>query len=144
MATGFFGDPFRRFFYGSPLHFQIPGMNPPMDWFESANSHCFKLNVPGFGKENIKVEVDEQNVLHIRGEGSKEKEEAQGQNDAVWHSLERRKAADFHRAIELPENVKVDQIKAQIENGVLTILVPKDVTPKPTKARTIHISTSKL
>ncbi|KAL8160163.1 hypothetical protein V2J09_001700 [Rumex salicifolius] len=140
MATGFLGDPFKRFFYGSPVYFQIPGLNPPMDWFESANSHCFKLNIPGFGKENVKVEVDEENVLHIRGEGGKEKED---KNDAVWHSQERAKTADFHRAIELPEKVKVDQIKAQVENGVLTILVPKDVTPKPSKARTIHIS-SKL
>lgn len=49
----------------------------------------------------------------------------------------------FSREIELPENVKVDQIKGQVENGVLTIVVPKDTTPKSSKARNINI-TSKL
>ena len=86
------------------------------------------------------MEVDENNVLHIRGGGGKE--ESQGK-DVVWHAAERGGRADFYREIELPENVKVDQIKAQIENGVLSIMIPKDNTPKPSKVRTINIS-SKL
>jgi HSP20 family protein len=45
--------------------------------------------------------------------------------------------------IELPENVKLDQIKAHVENGVLTVVVPKDVSPKSPKVRNINI-TSRL
>lgn len=63
----------------------------------------------------------------------------------VWHVAERRSfgKGDFSREIELPENVKVEQIKAQVENGVLTVVVPKDTSPKPSKVRNISIS-SKL
>ncbi|XP_057521696.1 15.7 kDa heat shock protein, peroxisomal isoform X2 [Amaranthus tricolor] len=95
----------------------------------------------GYSKENIKLEVDEDNVLHIKGEGGK-KEESQGK-DVIWHAAERGGKSDFYRQIELPENIKADQIKAQVENGVLTIVVPKDNNPKPSKVRTINIS-SKL
>lgn len=86
------------------------------------------------------MEVDEDNVLHIKGGGGKEEPHAK---DIIWHAAERGGKGDFHRQIELPENVKVDQIKAQVENGVLTIVVAKDNNPKPSKVRTINIS-SKL
>lgn len=88
------------------------------------------------------MQIDEGNILQIKGEGGKE--EAHHAKDTVWHAAERGTGkGDFSREIELPENVKVDQIKAQVENGVLTIVVPKDATPKPSKVRNINI-TSKL
>ncbi|KAL6226654.1 hypothetical protein ACLB2K_000615 [Fragaria x ananassa] len=100
--------------------------------------------IKGFRKEEIKVQIEEGNILQIKGEGGKEEANAK---DTVWHVAERgtagKSVAEFYREIELPENVKVDQIKAQVENGVLTILVPKDATPKPSRVRNINI-TSKL
>ncbi|OMO85534.1 hypothetical protein CCACVL1_10126 [Corchorus capsularis] len=43
-----------------------------MDWVESPTAHIFKLNVPGYGKEDIKVEIEDGNILHIKGEGKDE------------------------------------------------------------------------
>lgn len=60
----------------------------------------------------------------------------------VWHVAERG-TFDFSREIQLPQNVKPDHIKAQVDNGVLTVVVPKDTTPKPSKVRNITV-TSKL
>lgn len=101
--------------------------------------------VIGYSKNEIKVQVEDGNILHVKGEGG-EKEETLGK-DTVWHVSERGGGisgkGDFSRAIELPENVKVDQIKAQVENGVLTIVVPKDAAPKSPKVRNINI-TSRL
>ncbi|KAB2611930.1 15.7 kDa heat shock protein [Pyrus ussuriensis x Pyrus communis] len=37
-----------------------------MDWLESPNSHIFKINVPGFRKEDIKVQIEEGNILQIK------------------------------------------------------------------------------
>lgn len=86
------------------------------------------------------MEIEDGNILHIKGEGAKEEHQAK---DSVWHVAERGTVkGDFSRAIELPENVKFDQIKAQVENGVLTIIVPKDA-PKLPKKRTVNV-TSKL
>lgn len=88
------------------------------------------------------MQVEDGNVLYIRGEGGKEAEaEAK---DIVWHVAERGAGTrDFSRAVELPDDVKVEQIKAHVENGVLTILVPKDASPKPSRVRNINV-TSKL
>ncbi|CAO2816395.1 unnamed protein product [Amaranthus hypochondriacus] len=141
MVGAFLTDPFRRFYWSSPIYGEWSANTPLLDWFETSTAHFFKFNVPGYSKENIKLEVDEDNVLHIKGEGGR-KEESQGK-DVIWHAAERGGKSDFYRQIELPENTKVDQIKAQVENGVLTIVVPKDNNPKPSKVRTINIS-SKL
>lgn len=96
----------------------------------------------GFSKDEIKVQVEDGNVLHIKGEGGKEEAQAK---DTVWHVAERGTTGkgDFSRVIELPENVKLDQIKAHVENGVLTVVVPKDAAPKSPKVRNVSI-TSRL
>ncbi|CAK7334299.1 unnamed protein product [Dovyalis caffra] len=141
MADGFFGHPFRRFFLSPPVYREWSGATAHMDWLESPTAHVFKVNVPGFNKEDIKVQVEDGNILQIKGEGFKE--EVQGK-DTVWHVAERGPGnRGFSREIELPEDVKLDRIKAQVENGVLTIVVPKDTNPKPSKVRNINI-TSKL
>ncbi|KAL4652366.1 hypothetical protein ACB092_01G228000 [Castanea dentata] len=142
MADAFFGYPFRRFFLSPPIFREWSGSTALMDWLESPNAHVFKINVPGYSKDNIKVQVEDGNVLHIEGEGGKE--EQLNAKDTVWHVAERGTGkGEFSREIELPENVKVDQIKAQVENGVLTITVPKDTTQKSSKVRNINV-TSKL
>lgn len=99
----------------------------------------------GYSKEDIKVQVEDGNVLVVKAEGGGKKDEFLGkEKEIVWHVVERGGGrGDFFREIELPDDVKVDQIKAQVKNGVLTIVVPKDATPKPSKVRNINI-TSKL
>lgn len=95
--------------------------------------------------------MEEGNILVIKAEGKKEVLEGSGEGkekDVVWHVAERGvgitgKAAGFSREIELPEDVKVDQIKASVENGVLTVMVPKDTAPKHSKVRNVNV-TSKL
>ncbi|XP_030508304.2 15.7 kDa heat shock protein, peroxisomal [Cannabis sativa] len=140
MAYNVFSHPFFRF-CNPPIFEDWSGSTGLMDWLESHSAHIFKFNVPGLAKEDIKVEIEDGNILHIRGEGVKEESNSK---DSVLHVAERGTGKRaFSRKVELPENVKFDQIKAQVENGLLTIIVPKDTTPKPSKVRSINI-TSKL
>lgn len=94
--------------------------------------------VIGLSRDEIKVQLEEGNVLQISSEGKKEESSLK---EEIWHIAGRGKG-DFSRRIVLPENVKADQIKAQVENGVLTIVVPKDGSTK-SRSRNIPIS-SKL
>ncbi|XP_065866610.1 17.6 kDa class I heat shock protein 3-like [Euphorbia lathyris] len=109
-------------------------VNTKIDWKETPESHIFKADLPGVKKEEVKVEVEEGRILQISGERSKEQEE---KNDK-WHRIERR-SGNFVRRFRLPENAKMDQVKAAMENGVLTVTVPKEPEKKP-EIKSIEIS----
>ena len=87
----------------------------------------------GLKKEEIKVQVEDGKVLSISGERSKEVTE----KEENWHRMERSHGS-FLRRFRLPDNAKPDDMKAQVENGVLTITVPKIEQPKP-EIKTISI-----
>ncbi|KAF3336626.1 class I heat shock protein-like protein [Carex littledalei] len=105
-----------------------------IDWKETPEAHVFKADLPGIKKEEIKVEVEEGNVLQISGERVRENEE----KTDTWHRVER-SSGKFLRRFRLPENAKMGQIKAAMENGVLTVTVPKEEVKKP-DVKSIEIS----
>ncbi|KAK8628952.1 hypothetical protein V6N13_077813 [Hibiscus sabdariffa] len=122
-------DPFRDF-TSSALTTASPEtsafVNTRIDWKETPEAHVFKADVPGLKKEEVKVEVEDDRVLQISGERNLEKED---KND-TWHRVER-SSGKFMRRFRLPENAKMDQIKAAMENGILTVTVPKMEVKKP-------------
>ncbi|KAF9600535.1 hypothetical protein IFM89_009984 [Coptis chinensis] len=73
-----------------------------------------KIDMPGLGKEDVKVSVED-DILIIKGE---EPKEAEGDNvrAANMYSL---------KFVTPSELYKVDQIKAEMQNGVLMVIVPK-------------------
>ncbi|KAL7253300.1 hypothetical protein ACSBR1_007769 [Camellia fascicularis] len=108
--------------------------NARIDWKETLEAHIFKVNLPGLKKEEVKVEVEDGRVLQISEKRSKEHEE---KNDK-WHRIER-SSGKFLRCFRLSKNAKVDQVKATIENGVLTVTVPKEEVKK-LEVKSIEIS----
>jgi len=86
----------------------------------------FKADLPGLKKEEVKVEIEEGRVLQISGQRTKEKED----KNEKWHRVER-SSGSFLRRFRLPENAKVNEVKAAMENGVLTVTVPKEEVKKP-------------
>ncbi|MFS7903306.1 putative small heat shock protein HSP20 [Helianthus anomalus] len=130
-------DPFRDFpiSSSSDVSSETSGLvNARVDWKETPEAHVFKADLPGIKKEEVKVEVEDGNILQITGERNVEKED----NNDKWHRVER-SSGKFTRRFKLPENVKMDQVKAAMENGVLTITVPKEVAMKP-DVKSIEIS----
>ncbi|KAH6769164.1 HSP20-like chaperones superfamily protein [Perilla frutescens var. frutescens] len=108
--------------------------NARVDWKETPEAHLFKLDVPGLKKEEVKVEVEDGSILQISGERNKEQEEKNNK----WHRVER-SSGKFLRRFRLPENAKLEQVKAAMENGVLTVTVPKEEVKKP-EVKAIDIS----
>ncbi|KAL5125419.1 18 class I heat shock protein [Glycine soja] len=108
--------------------------NTRVDWKETPQAHVFSVDLPGLKKEDVKVEVEDGRVLQISGEKTKEQE----QKDDRWHRIER-STGKFMRRFRLPENAKMDQVKAAMENGVLTVTVPKEEQKKP-QVKSIQIS----
>ncbi|NP_001146967.1 16.9 kDa class I heat shock protein 1 [Zea mays] len=105
-----------------------------IDWKETPEAHVFKADLPGVKKEEVKVEVEDGNVLLISGQRSREKED----KGDKWHRVER-SSGQFVRRFRLPENAKTEEVRAALENGVLTVTVPKAEVKKP-EVKSIQIS----
>ena len=100
---------------------------PPVDVRETDEALTFTAEVPGLGKDDVSVTL-ENNVLTISGERRFEKDaEKEG-----YHRIERAYGT-FSRSFTLPANVESDKAKATFENGVLSIALPKTEEAKPRK-----------
>ncbi|KAL4565641.1 hypothetical protein LXL04_029744 [Taraxacum kok-saghyz] len=80
---------------------------------EDDNTLYLRFDMPGLDKENIKISV-EQNTLIIKAEADKESED------------DEEPPRRYSSRIDLPTDVyKLDEIKAEMKNGVLKVMVPK-------------------
>jgi HSP20 family protein len=91
----------------------------------SSDQHVIvQAELPGFKEDEIEVDVRD-TVLTIRAESRAEREDRQ----ANWHIRELR-YGQYARSIQLPEPVHADKAEATLENGVLTVRLPKQ-RPSP-------------
>lgn len=88
---------------------------PACDVEETDNHFILTVDLPGIKKDDVKIDLRDHHLI-VSGE---RKEEAKGRL-----SRERFYGA-FSRTFTLPQNVKLDKIEANYENGVLQIAVPK-------------------
>jgi HSP20 family protein len=122
MADLFLGSPFRRLLYARPY----ASATAAMDWVETPTSHVIRINVPGLSKDDVNVQVEDGNVLSVRG-AAKEKGKEESE-ETVWHVAERGKP-EFAREVVLPEHVKVEQIRASVETACSPSSCPR--SPRP-------------
>ncbi|KAG2666825.1 hypothetical protein I3843_15G080500 [Carya illinoinensis] len=105
----------------------------PADVKEYPNSYVFIIDMPGLKSGDIKVQVEDDNVLVISGERKRDEEK-----EAKYVRMERR-IGKFMRKFVLPENANTDAISAVCQDGVLTVTVEKLPPPEPKKPKTIEV-----
>ncbi|KAK3152059.1 hypothetical protein QOZ80_2BG0153730 [Eleusine coracana subsp. coracana] len=100
-----------------------PFATASMDWKETPTAHVFMADLPGVRREEVKVEVEEEKVLKISGQRHRAAEDKADR----WHRVER-SSERFVRTVRLPPNANTDTdtVQAALDNGVLTITIPKD------------------
>jgi HSP20 family protein len=104
-----------------------------MDIGETDKAIEITAELPGLEKKDVELNVAD-NLLTIRGEKKNEREE----KNKDYHLVER-SYGSFSRSVELPAGVNVDNITAEIANGVLKVTVQK---PAPKQAKQIEIKSA--
>ncbi|KAI3994264.1 hypothetical protein MKX01_012521 [Papaver californicum] len=108
----------------------------PADVKEYPDSYVFVLDMPGLKSEEIKVQVEDDNVLVVTG--MRRREDEMEKKEVKYVRMERR-IGKFMRKFILPENANIDAISAICIDGILTITVQKLPPPEPQKPRTIEV-----
>ena len=105
--------------------------NPAVDLYEKGDHFVIKAELPGVDKKDISIDLKDR-VLTLSGERSYENEV----KEENYYRKER-SYGKFQRAFTLPSDVDSDKIKAEFNDGLLQIEVPKPEEQKP-KQVTIH------
>jgi HSP20 family protein len=91
---------------------------PEVEIFHRNSELVIRADLPGLTKDDVKVDVTEDQVT-IEGERQRQHEE---EREGVYRS--ERSYGRFYRVISLPEGVIADQAKATFKDGVLEIAMP--------------------
>lgn len=103
------------------LHRQLlEGFNPRVELKETRSSYSLNIHLPGFRREDVRLEMDNTRTLLIRGQTCLE---GLGIVSWTWHLIERSRGR--RRPYKIPHNVNVPSITGSFHHGVLHVQMPK-------------------
>ncbi|HET7375558.1 MAG TPA: Hsp20/alpha crystallin family protein [Anaerolineae bacterium] len=107
---------------------------PAVDVIENKNEIIVKASLPGIKPDDIDITLTG-DQLTLKGETKSEQKIEEGN-----YVRQERRFGAFQRTVTLPTSVVSDKAKAEFENGVLTLTLPKseDVKPKSIKVKAIN------
>jgi HSP20 family protein len=107
---------------------EVEAWSPSVEIFERENNLFVRAELPGLDKDDVKVELTDDGLL-IEGDRRREHEERfeGGYRSEIVYG-------HFHRLIPLPEGADMDQAKAQINNGVLEVVIPMTESRRPSRS----------
>ncbi len=120
-------DPFREMAPVPVLEERAIAFSPAFDVKETKDAYLFKADVPGIQEKDLEVTMTG-NRLTISGKRDEEKEE----KSERYYTYERNYGS-FTRSFTLPDGADIDKLRASLEQGVLTIDVPKKPEVQPKK-----------
>lgn len=118
MFSRYFSEPFLPM---NSLWQEANAFVPKCNVKEAKDEYIIEVEVPGVDTEDISIEL-EGTRMTIAGERKSETKSTDSDNKV--HVKEQSYGA-FFRAFSLPDNVSTDKIKAESQNGVLFIHIPK-------------------
>ncbi|KAL2635409.1 hypothetical protein R1flu_006888 [Riccia fluitans] len=104
-----------------------------VDIEEFPEFYVFVADMPGLKSSDVKVQLENDNILSISGE--RKRKEPEG---GKYIQMER-KIGRFMRKFVLPSDADLEKIAAACQDGVLTVTVPKVPPPEPPKPKTIEV-----
>ena len=108
-----------------PMPFEGTALSLPTDMIETKDNVIVKMSAPGVKPEDIDISVAG-DTLTLKGETKSEEKFEEGN-----YIRKERRFGSFQRTLSLPASVASDKAKAEFENGVLTLTLPKAEEARP-------------
>lgn len=112
--------------------------NPAVNVLENENEYKVEVAAPGLSKEDFYIEMREDNNLVVSME--KKSETKEGENKGDKYLRREFSYMSFRKNMILPDNVHTDKIEAKMENGVLSIHIPKVKEEEKPQPKRIQIN----
>ncbi|MBQ6733084.1 MAG: Hsp20/alpha crystallin family protein [Paludibacteraceae bacterium] len=125
-------------FFNSDFMPRANSTAPAVNVKEDEKAYTMDVAAPGIKKEFCRVNINEDGNLHIAIENKFEHKEG----DKKQRYLRREFSySNYEQVYTLPDDVEKDKVSAKVENGILTVVLPK-ITKKeePKIAKAIEIS----
>lgn len=107
---------------------------PAINVLESEDRYEIELAAPGMTKEDFNVHINENGNLVIE----MEKKNCEKDSKKNGHYLRREFSyTKFQQTMLLPDDVEKDQISAQVEHGVLNVIIPKMRKAEPEEVKRV-------
>lgn len=110
---------------------------PAINVKESDKAYTVELAAPGMKKEDFNVHIDDEGNLVVKLESKQDHKEEDKNTRYLRREFSYTK---FEQTLILPDDVKKDAISAKVDNGVLTVELPKVVEEKVKLSRKIDIA----
>ena len=101
-----------------------------VDVYQAADDLVVKASLPGWSPDDVDINITG-DTLTVKGKVKSETAEDEDRN----YYLKETRRASFSRSLTLPLPIKVDEVDAVFENGILTIHIPKAEEVKPHQIR---------
>ena len=124
LPTVLFNNFFDNDFMG---HMNVSTTKPAVNVIETANDYKVEVAAPGMTKDDFKVQLDAEGNLVITVEKEQSKEEGnEEKQEEKYHYLRREFSyTQFTQTFIMPDDVDKQKIGAKVDNGVLTVSLPK-------------------
>lgn len=145
MLPSIFGENLFDDFFSDPFEMMVPTRNAlygkhgknlmKTDVRETENSYELDIDLPGFKKDEVNVELKDGYLTISAAKGlDKDQEDKKGK-----YIRQERYAGSCSRSFYIGEDVPVEDISAKYEDGILRLSVPKADQKELPKASTIAI-----
>jgi HSP20 family protein len=102
---------------------------PSLDIAESKEAYTIKVEMAGVKKEDVQVEIDQDNLI-IKGEKKLERKDEKEN----YHCIER-SYGSFQRVLALPADADPERMEASFKDGVLTLVIQRQENAQPERRR---------
>lgn len=118
------------------FNFEVGSFAPRVDIAEDEKEIRFEFELAGVKKEDVKVSINEDNLLVVKGSKYREEktqvpEDKKGKEEETYYLRVERNFGEFSRSFVLPENIDNTSIKAKYEDGLLLLTFNKKELEKP-------------